>query len=363
MNKSHPTKILIVKTSSLGDIIQTFPILSYLHRRFPNGSIDWAVEESLASVPAAHPLVRRTFSFDIKGLKKKWFSPDAWSKLFHAFRNLRKETYHYIFDLQGNCKSGVITFCSRGGIKVGLGLRSVREWPNVLATQVRIEISKEMNIRYQHLHLMQQFFKDEELVQIEGVRFKITSSEQQHLDAILNRIELKAPYKIMICPGSKWRNKQIPLDTLALLMRRIQEKLEASFLLVWGDEAEKDYCLGIQKQFLNNSLLIDRLSLACWQNLMSEVNLVLAVDSSALHLCGTTSTPSFSIFGPSSSQVFKPIGQRHCAIQGTCPYHRTFAKTCPILRSCPTGACIRELTAEEIYSVFIRWFEAEIRVS
>ena len=100
------------------------------------------------------------------------------------------------------------------------------------------------------------------------------------------------------------------------------------------------------------SVVVDRLPLPTWQNLMDEVDLVIAVDSSALHLCGTTSTPSFSIFGPTSQRVFKPMGERHFAVQGSCPYGRTFEKQCPVLRSCPTGACIKELTVEELFEAF-----------
>jgi heptosyltransferase-1 len=142
-------------------------------------------------------------------------------------------------------------------------------------------------------------------------------------------------------------------------LQRIHGRLNASFLFIWGDSAEKAYCEEIQRCFPDRSLLVDRLPLPTWQNLMNEVDLVIAVDSSALHLCGTTSTPSFSVFGPTKPDIFKPIGHRHFSFEGKCPYGRTFAKTCPILRSCPTGACIRELTAEEIFQAFAKWWETE----
>ena len=355
IDKSTPLRILIVKTSSLGDIVQSFPVLNYLHRRFPHAAIDWAIEESLASVAASHPLIRRAISVDVKGMKKNWTRLNSWKRLFSSLRSLRKENYELIFDLQGNSKSGAITWLSRGRVKVGFGPKSVREWPNLLGTGVQFEVPREINIRLQHLRLVQQFFQDSSPVEIEGVRFKIDEIERFKLERVLEKI--KSPFKVMVCPGSKWANKQIPLETLISVLDRMVPKFDASFLLIWGSEEERIYCEKIKSRFGERSFLIDRLPLATWQNLMNEVDLVVAVDSSALHLCGTTSTPSFSVFGPTASEIFKPIGSRHFAINGKCPYGRTFPKSCPILRTCPTGACIRELTAEEIFLSFYNWWK------
>lgn len=363
IDKSHPLEILIVKMSSLGDIIQTFHLLHYLRRRFPQGAIDWISEETCAPIPAAHPWIRTVFSFDIQGLKRGWWRWRNWRKMYSSIRALRKKSYHLIFDLQGNCKSGVLTFFARGGVKVGFAWRSVREWPNVLATHLRFEVPQEINIRLQHLHLAQQLFSDGEDIESEGVRFKISDQERQRLDFLLQSPQLQTKWRALVCPGSKWINKQLPLPTLLSLLKQIREALDASYLLVWGGEEERVFCEEIRSRLPSYSALIERLELPTLQNLMSEVDLVLAVDSSALHLCGTTATPSFSVFGPTSPHIFKPIGSRHFAFQGQCPYGKTFTKQCPLLRSCPTGACIRDLNAEEIFRAFMSWWRERGGVS
>ncbi|MES2273807.1 MAG: glycosyltransferase family 9 protein [Chlamydiota bacterium] len=353
---NHP-KILIIKTSALGDIIQAFGVLDDLQHRFPQATIDWAVEKSLHSIAAAHPLVRRAIALDIKGLKKGWWTLSAWKFLAQGFRDLRKERYDLIFDLQGNCKSGVIGLFAKGKVKVGFGRKSVREWPNLMTTHLRFEVLRQMNIRLQYLQLIQQYFRDANPAELCGVRFKIEENEKAKLAAILDRPELKSKLKVMVCPGSKWINKQLPLTTLVSLLQKIEEKLDACFLLVWGVEVERTLCEEVQAQLPKKSAVIEKLAIPTWQNLMNEVGLVLAVDSSALHLCGTTSTRSFSIFGPTSSAIFKPLGLHHHAYQGKCPYGRTFDKTCPVIRTCPTGACIRNLSAEEIFHSFVTWWE------
>lgn len=354
-------RILIVKTSSLGDIIQAFPVLNDLASRFPEASIDWVVEESISAVVSSHPLIHRAISIPLVQLKKRPFSLESWASIWSSLKELRKEPYQLVFDLQGNCKSGILTFLSRGTKKVGYHLNSVREWPNVLATHARFAVPKEMNIRKQHLSLLQQFFRDKSKKAVEGVRFKIELQELKAIEKVLSRPELQSSLKVMVCPGSKWINKQLPLETLIALLLPVREKYQASFLLVWGSNEEKQYCETIQSRLNECSTIADRMSISTWQYLMNEMALIIAMDSSALHLCGTTSVPSFSVFGPTSSVIFKPMGDQHFAFQGTCPYGRKFHKQCPILRSCETGACVRGLSAEKLFLAFTQWWEAHLR--
>lgn len=311
-------KILIVKTSSLGDIIQCFPVLNYLHQIFPNVQIDWVVEDHFANVVHSQPLVH-------KAISKKWSA-------------IRKESYDYLFDLQGNCKSGWITLIARANIKVGFDFSSVREWPNIFATHIRFAPPKNSNIRLQYLSILEQFFQKK----MKRLSMKRRSSSGKY---------------VMVCPGSKWVNKQLKEETLRSFLQSLYEKYQMQFLFVWGTEDEKRYCE--QVMLPGNEILPKRLELHEWKNLMNEMKLVIAVDSSALHLCGTTSTPSFSIFGPTKAEVFKPFGKQHFAFQGKCPYERSFQKQCPILRTCSTGACIRDIQTEELVQAFSAWWVLE----
>jgi heptosyltransferase-1 len=244
-------------------------------------------------------------------------------------------------------------------MKVGFGWRSVREWPNVFATHRRFEIPIEENIQRQYLELVRKFFGDEDFeVKGTGMALKISASEQDLVANILRAPELRRAVKIMVCPGSRWRNKQLPPETWVKFLAKIDQVLDASFVFVGGDPEGVRFCQQMCSQFLANSVVVENLEVAAWQNLMLGMELVIAVDSAALHLCGTTETPSFSLFGPTSPGVFKPMGNKHFAMQGSCPYGRTFVKQCPILRSCPTGSCIRSLDADAVFQAFWGWWEA-----
>ena len=313
-------KILIVKTSALGDVIQSFGVLGDLHVRFPHAQIDWVIEPSLYSLVAAHPLVRRAIP------RKEW-------------RAIRAEKYDLLFDLQGNCKSALVTLLARSRKKIGFGWHSVREWPNLLATRIHVNVPRALNMRLQYLALIQHYFQSQ-LPLAPPVRFSISAEEQQRLDQVL-----LPGRKIMVCPGSKWRNKQLRPDVWVGFLQRVLQETPAHLIIV-GEERSAFPELF---EAFPEARFLEKPSFPLWQNAMSAVDLVFAVDSSALHLCGTTDTPSFSFFGPTRPELFKPIGPQHGHVHGSCPYGRQFDKQCPLLRSCPTGACLRSLEAEGLF--------------
>lgn len=321
-------KILIVKTSSLGDIVQCLPVLEYLHLQFPDAQIDWVVEKQLSEVLLNHPLIRKVIEIPLKkDFKMRPF--------FASIKDLRQEKYTHVFDLQGNIKSAVFTMLSRAKVKVGFSFSSVREWPNILVTNRRFSCEEGGNIRIKHLSVVQQFFKG------------------MAIDMFILK-EKKSPSRmksVMVCPGSRWKNKQLSQETLCEFITFIRNMWNPHFVFVWGSSNEKKMCEDLSNT-VKGEVLKERLEIPSLQRIMNEMDLVIAVDSSMLHLCGTTKTPSFSIFGPTRAEVFKPLGERHVAFQGKCPYGKTFVKQCPILRDCSTGACMKEITSRDLIQFF-----------
>jgi heptosyltransferase-1 len=349
-------KILIVKTSSLGDIIQAFTVLDYFHSRFESVEIDWIIEKANLSLVNSHPLINKGICFDMKTWKKKVLKKRTWKSFFSFIKFLRKKYYDIVFDLQGNCKSGLVTYFTKAKVKVGFGSKSVREWPNLLATTKHIEVNTNINMRLQYLQLIKKYFADTKPVRIKGCRLKISDVQKNILNKIMSHKNLQTQTRVMVCPGAKWPNKQLSYETMLSFLKLLQTNLNASFLLIWGNDFEKFVAQKLNNEFSNLSIVVDKLSFPVWQNLMNDVDLVVAMDSSSLHLCGTIETYSFSVFGPTKQEVFKPISDRHYAYQGKCPYNKVFDKQCPFLRSCITGACIRYLKSDDIFNSFINWW-------
>lgn len=108
--------ILLVKTSSLGDVIHNLPVVSDLVRRLPNPVIDWCVEESFAAIPRLHPGVKRVLPVAVRRWRKSLLSPATWREI-KAFRErLRSGAYDVVLDTQGLVKSAVIARQARGPV-------------------------------------------------------------------------------------------------------------------------------------------------------------------------------------------------------------------------------------------------------
>lgn len=340
--------ILIVKISSFGDIVQSFDVLEYLKEKYPSSKIDWITSHKTKELVAAHPLINKVMPFDLK--------EDSLLKLIRFARNLRSTSYDIIFDLQANSKSGLVTLLAKGAHKVGFGPKSVAEWLNLLVTDFQYDISKKINVRLQYLKLAQLYLKDSKGFHPQKRLLKISESEKEQIFSILKTLKLKT--KILVCPGAKWKNKELAPQVLSEFMTLIDKNLNVSFLLLWGNEHEKEIAEKLFCKFKNSSLLLDKLSIPMLQNLMGSLDLVIAMDSLPLHLAATVDVPTFSFFGPSSSAVYKPIGTKHFALQGQCPDDFSFAKRCPKLRSCLSALCIKELDPKKIFKIFTNWWES-----
>lgn len=352
-------KLLIIKTSSLGDILQAFLTLSYLRGRFPHAQIDWVVEKRFSELVKSVASIDRVICIDSHQWRQNWYKKAVWKEIKKFNDQLRQTQYDVVFDLQANCKSGLIQWRSRSKNKVGFGWRTVHEKPNWLFANKHYNPSSGYNICEDYLYLAKSYFQDEGLVKKTDIHLRATSQEVENIKKILETPELKRQPRILICPGSAWPNKQLTLKTLRELLERLDFSLNPSFLIIWGNPAEKETAVELHSRFPTNSQVIERLSLAALQELMRHVELIISMDSLPLHLAGLTNTPTFSIFGASLAQKFKPPGKTQHAFQGECPYGRRFEKRCPILRTCPTGACVRDLQADKLFKDFSTWWKSQ----
>lgn len=339
-------KVLIIKSSALGDIVHAFPAVGFIREQFPEAVIDWVVEKPFAGLVASHPCVNRVIAVDTKSWRKGFFG-----EILHSWQSIRQENYDVIFDLQANMKSGMLTAIAKGKAKVGYTLGGVSEWPNVLCTNHRIEVPKGISVRDDYLFLVQSFFGNIKPFHIPA-KLKLTADEQDRYASHLKILKAQGLPLVMVCHGSNWKNKQLPLDVLEEFLTYLQGHLKCYFLFTWGSPSEKEEAAFLQGKFASSAVL-DKVSLAVLQHLMGDMELVIAMDSLPLHLAATTSVPTFSIFGASLAARYAPNGIQNRVFQGECPYGRKFSTRCPILRTCKTGACIRSLSGKQLFDAFL----------
>ncbi|MDP1997012.1 MAG: glycosyltransferase family 9 protein, partial [Gallionella sp.] len=118
--------ILLVKTSSLGDVLHNLPVVSDIVRHYPNAQIDWVVEESFAALPGLHPAMRNVIPVAVRRWRGKLLSAATWREIA-AFRNkLAAQRYDIAIDTQGLLKSALL-MRGANGLRCGFDRDSARE--------------------------------------------------------------------------------------------------------------------------------------------------------------------------------------------------------------------------------------------
>lgn len=313
-------KLLVVKMSSLGDIIHAKEALSCV----PDVTVDWVVEKPFEDLVKGS--VNKVLTVDTKKWRKK---PFYYRKEIMAFiRDLRSEDYDVIVDVQGNIKSSLVLAFAVGRKKIGFGVKTVPEKINLFFTSSQADPPFGKNIRQDYLFLLEKalHFVSDFKVYPKGTKYQ----------------------KVLVCPFSAWKNKEIPQEHFVRFLTLFQECYHSEFYFLWGSPSEEIQAKELQAAF-PGSILIPRLSLPELEKHVKTMDFVIAMDSFPLHLAGSLGKPSLAFFGPTSAPKYNPMGEQALFYQGACPYGEKFEKRCPKLRTCPTGACLREKTGDELW--------------
>ncbi|MYN13972.1 lipopolysaccharide heptosyltransferase I [Pusillimonas sp. TS35] len=119
-------RILIVRTSSLGDLVHMLPAVSDIARHVPGAQIDWVVEEGFAEIPAWHPAVHEVIPVAHRRWRKHWWAADTRAERLALRQNLGARRYDIVLDMQALMKS-VWLVRQTHGQRHGLDFRSARE--------------------------------------------------------------------------------------------------------------------------------------------------------------------------------------------------------------------------------------------
>lgn len=334
-------RYLIVKTSAFGDIIHAYGVLEFLKQLDPTCSVDWVVEKRMSALVKNHPLVDRTIEVDTKKWRSNLFTKATKQEIAATTAELKKESYDAVFDLQGNIKSAIITFLARSKNKIGFGFKTAPESISALSYTHRYNPPVCQNIRSDYLFLPESYF---------AKKNNITLSTLLTVEQAVPVLQANW----LIAPGSNWINKQLTYPALTAFLQLCKLAYKPKYVFLCGSESEHSAAQELVQAFPGSEILY-KPTLPVLQHIMSSMQLVISMDSLPLHLAATASCPTYSFFGPSSSQKYNPLGIIHGAFQGPCPYGQTFERRCPKLRTCPTGACLREVSPQTLFAAFQSW--------
>lgn len=335
-------RILLLKPSSLGDVIHAMPTASAIKRRYPEKHLSWVVEEESA------PVIQESLCLDdVLVLPRKRWQRDLLdpsrigSTLREAgvfLRELRERRYDLAIDLQGLLKSGFLALAS--GARFRVGLEGSREGSYLFMTH-RVPIADGPE------HAVDRYLRVATYLGADGEKkeFPIRWSikEEERVEAFLHG---SSRPRIVLHPAARWKTKLWDTGRFAALGDMLVNRLGASLLITGGPE-DLPLVKGIAEGMRSRAfILAGRTSLKELAALLVRGDLMITLDSGPMHLGAALGTPVIALFGPTDPQRTGPYGEGHQVIRREIPCSPCFRRRCPIPDE---GACMKSISVEEVF--------------
>lgn len=333
-------KFLIVKLSSLGDVVHTLPVSRTLRENYPHAFIAWVVEERVQDVLRGNPDVDELIVVRTKYWRRRW-NLETFREIGAIFRRIRGLSFDYVFDFQGLLKSGVIAFLSGAPNRIGFHRRDCREFLNTLFINRKAPyIGKKTHVVDKNLFLLkavgiQRFHK----------QFPINIPPHDVIENFFeDNPELSQNPIVAINPGVGFKTKQWKLRRFAELADRIAGELECHILFTWGP-GEKEKIDFIGSQMTQRFWVAPPTTVAQSATLYRRLQLFVGCDTGPLHLCAALGIPTVSLFGPTDPARNGPFGNGHQVVYNTLPCSFCYKRKCPT-----HNECMEEIQVESVFA-------------
>lgn len=271
-------RILLVKTSSLGDVVHNFPAASDIARCVPGAVIDWVVEEPYDELVALHRSVRRVIPVAVRRWRGGLLSAATWCEFDRFRRELRSERYDFVLDSQGLAKSALVAAFARGR-KHGFDRGSAREpfAAHFYGTQHAVPVGLHAVERNRRLAAAALGYALEGACDY-GLRVATDLPVGVRAPA---SSPASSPYALLLTMTSR-EDKLWPEANWRLLGAALAER-GVQCLLPWGTDEEKRRCERIAAS-VRGAVVPRRMTLAEFARLAAQAHVVVGVDTGLTHL-------------------------------------------------------------------------------
>ena len=308
-------RVLLVKTSSLGDVIHALPALTDAARAIPGITFDWVVEEGFAEIPTWHPAVGKVIPVAIRRWRKNIWETIKSGEWRRFKQSLRAEKYDLVIDAQGLVKSAWLTRYVNAPV-AGLDKNSAREPLASRFYQRRLAVA-----RGQHaVERLRQLFAV-------ALGYDLPKGLGDYGLDVERLIELprNKPY-VLFLHGTTWDTKHWPeLYWRDLALRMADKGVEVR--LPWGNPAEKARAERIANG-LSNAVVLPKLNLAGVARVLASASACVAVDTGLGHLAAALDVPTISLFGPTNPGLTGAYGKVQIHLASDFPCAPCLQKKC-----------------------------------
>ena len=308
-------RVLLVKTSSLGDVIHALPALTDAARAIQGITFDWVVEEGFAEIPTWHPAVGKVIPVAIRRWRKNIWQTIKSGEWRRFKQSLRAEKYDLVIDAQGLVKSAWLTRYVNAPV-AGLDKNSAREPLASRFYQRRLAVA-----RGQHaVERLRQLFAV-------ALGYDLPKGLGDYGLDVERLIELprNKPY-VLFLHGTTWDTKHWPeLYWRDLALRMADKGVEVR--LPWGNPAEKARAERIANG-LSNAVVLPKLNLAGVARVLASASACVAVDTGLGHLAAALDVPTISLFGPTNPGLTGAYGKVQIHLASDFPCAPCLQKKC-----------------------------------
>lgn len=312
----------------MGDIIHALPVLDYLHQACHGIQVEWVVEETFKDVLEGNPLLGKLHIVRTRSWRKHPFAAQTLREVPDVWKKLRHNNYDLVFDIQGNLKSGIITWLTGSKKRFGFTRTYLQESVNALFTNVRISLRKQDdNASSRYLRVVSAAFDKD----YSGMDLTTDIYTSPNEDAVAEELirEYKSNRVFLFHGGTTWQTKFWSEDSWTELGNKIHARFPNSMILLsWGNDSEKTSAERVAAGIGKKVLVLEKHSLKGITAIIKKVNLVIGGDTGLIHLAAAVGTPTVSYYRASDGSVSGPRGEKHIIVQSPLSCTRCFRTRC-----------------------------------
>lgn len=333
-------RILIVKLSAIGDVVQALPALEAIKKTHPESRIDWVVEEAAAGILHGHPMIdrllvsrRRTWLKQMRGFRTFGRGVDG---MLSFLRELRAVPYDMAIDLQGLLKSGVLMAAARAERRIGFG--GGRELSSLFLNEKlpRYDIER---------HALERYLDVARYLGARDPSPTCTLPIAAELPVMRTRMAAarEGGRKVVVMnPVARWTTKLWEEGKFAALADRVAAELQAAVLFT-GSPDDRAAVERIRSRMTAASEnWAGRTSLKELAALASLADVFVTTDTGPMHLAAAAGAKVVALFGPTSPGRTGPFGRGHAVVRTGISCSPCFRRTCGHL-TCMKGIGVDEV--------------------
>ena len=306
--------ILLIKPSSLGDIVHAMPTCAAIRRAYPKAQLTWLVKREWAGI------VER-----IDGVDRVWQVESTLTGWLSQVSLLRAEQFDLVVDLQGLFRSAAIGSLSGAPLRVGFANgREGSPW----------FYSKRVPVPQLEMHAVDRYLLVAEAVGAAKAsepefHFRIPKTDHDDVDRLLSRCGV-APGMgwVAMNVSARWQTKRWPAESFAEVADRLQQEESRTVVMVGGPDERADVAAVIAMMKIPAVDLTGATTVGLLPALLSKASMLITNDSGPMHIAAAVGTPVVALFGPTSAVRTGPYGVGHTVLSGKVPCSPCFSRAC-----------------------------------